>query len=150
MNVKFPLVAAFVAMLSLSGCGGGSGGGSTGGTSCNVSITVDPALKISDSSIGTGATASACSKVTVNYTGWLYDATKVDHKGVQFDSGSFAFTLGVGQVIPGFDQAVYNMKVGGTRTVEIPSRLGYGVSGSPPKIPGNTDLVFTITLTAVQ
>jgi FKBP-type peptidyl-prolyl cis-trans isomerase FkpA len=149
MNLKFPLVAAFIAMLSLSGCGGG-GGGSTASASCTASVTVDPALKISDSSVGTGATAVACSKVTVNYTGWLFDATKADHKGAQFDTGSFSFSIGAGQVIPGFEQAVVNMKVGGTRTVEIPSRLGYGTAGSPPKIPGNTDLVFTITLTAVQ
>jgi FKBP-type peptidyl-prolyl cis-trans isomerase FkpA len=87
----------------------------------------------------------------VNYTGWLYDATKADHKGTQFDSGTgLGFVLGTGAVIPGFDQGVYNMKVGGTRTVEIPSKLGYGANGAPPKIPANADLVFQITLTTVK
>jgi FKBP-type peptidyl-prolyl cis-trans isomerase FkpA len=149
MNLKFPLAAAFVAMLSLSGCGGGNSI-TVGSGACTATISVDPSLKITDNTVGTGATATACSKVTVNYTGWLYDATKTDHKGAQFDTGSFSFALSTGQVIPGFEQGVYNMKVGGTRTVEIPSKLGYGAAGSPPKIPGNTDLVFQITLAAVQ
>lgn len=147
MKLKFPLIAAFVAMLSLSACGGG---GSSGG-STNTVISVDPSLKITDNTVGTGTTAVGGSFVTVSYTGWLVDTTKADHKGAQFDSGTgLQFTVGVGQVIPGFDQATYNMKVGGTRTVEIPARLGYGAAGSPPKIPANADLVFQITLTAVR
>jgi FKBP-type peptidyl-prolyl cis-trans isomerase FkpA len=147
MKLKYPLIAAFVAMLSLSACGGGGSG--SGGT-INTVISVDPALKITDNTVGTGTTAVGGSFVTVTYTGWLLDPTKADHKGTQFDTGSFQFTVGAGQVIPGFDQAVYNMKVGGTRTVEIPSRLGYGATGSPPKIPANADLVFQIALTAVK
>jgi FKBP-type peptidyl-prolyl cis-trans isomerase FkpA len=147
MKLKFALVAAFVAVLGLSGCGGG--GSSTASNSCT--ITVDPSLKISDSTVGTGTTAICGSSVLVNYTGWLYDATKADHKGTQFDSGTgFAFVMGTGGVIPGFEQAVNNMKVGGTRTVEIPSKLGYGANGAPPKIPANADLVFQITLTTVK
>jgi FKBP-type peptidyl-prolyl cis-trans isomerase FkpA len=148
MKLKFALVAAFVAVLGLSGCGGG-GGGSTASTAC--SITVDPSLKITDNTVGTGATAICGSSVLVNYTGWLYDATKSDHKGTQFDTGTgFPLVLGAGTVIPGFEQGVYNMKVGGTRTVEIPSKLGYGAGGSGTKIPPNADLVFQITLTAVK
>lgn len=147
MKLKYPLIAAFVAMLSLSACGGGGSGGGT----INTVISVDPSLKITDNAVGTGTTAVGGSYVTVSYTGWLLDPTKADHKGTQFDSGTgLQFTVGAGQVIPGFEQAVYNMKVGGTRTVEIPSRLGYGATGSPPKIPANADLVFQITLTAVK
>jgi FKBP-type peptidyl-prolyl cis-trans isomerase FkpA len=147
MKMKFPLVAAFVVLLGLSGCGGGSG--STASNACT--ITVDPSLKIVDNTAGTGAAAICSSSVVVNYTGWLYDASKADHKGTQFDAGTgYAFVLGAGRVIPGFEQGVYNMKVGGTRTVEIPSKLGYGAAGSPPAIPGNADLVFQITLTAVK
>jgi FKBP-type peptidyl-prolyl cis-trans isomerase FkpA len=148
MKLKYPLAAAFVAILSLSGCGGGST--SNGSTSCPATITVDAALKITADTPGTGAVAAACSNATVTYTGWLYDATKTGHKGTQFDTGSFSFVVGGGKVIPGFEQAVYNMKVGGTRTVEIPARLGYGAAGSPPSIPANADLVFQITLNAVQ
>jgi FKBP-type peptidyl-prolyl cis-trans isomerase FkpA len=149
MKLKLPLIAAFVATLSLSACGGG-GSDSAASASCTYTITVDPSLKITDNTVGSGATVAACSKVTLTYTGWLYDATKTDHKGTQFDSGSFSYVLGSGQLIPGFEQALYNMKQGGTRTVEIPSKLGYGAAGSPPKIPANADLVFQITMNSVQ
>jgi FKBP-type peptidyl-prolyl cis-trans isomerase FkpA len=149
MKLKFALVAAFVAVLGLSGCGGGGSGSSTASAACT--ITVDPSLKITDNTVGTGATAICGSSVLVNYTGWLYDATKADHKGTQFDTGTgFPFVLGTGAVIPGFDQGVYNMKVGGTRTLEIPSKLAYGAAGRAPTIPANADLVFQITLTAVK
>jgi FKBP-type peptidyl-prolyl cis-trans isomerase FkpA len=146
MKLKFPLIAAFVAMLSLSACGSGSSNSSS-----TYAITVDPSLKITDNTLGTGTVAMGGNNVTVSYTGWLVDTTKADHKGAQFDTGTgFQFNEGAHQVIPGFEQAVYNMKVGGTRTVEIPSKLAYGAAGSPPKIPANADLVFQITLTAVQ
>jgi FKBP-type peptidyl-prolyl cis-trans isomerase FkpA len=148
MKLKFPLIAAFVAMLSLSACGSGSGSSNSSST---YAITVDPSLKITDNTLGTGTVAMGGNNVTVSYTGWLVDTTKADHKGAQFDTGTgFQFNEGAHQVIPGFEQAVYNMKVGGTRTVEIPSKLAYGTAGSPPKIPANADLVFQITLTAVQ
>lgn len=146
MKLKFPLVAAFAAMLSLTACGGGSSGNSAP----TYSIVVDPSLKITDNVVGAGATAAAGKTAAVGYTGWLYDATKADHKGTQFESGTFSLVVGAHEAIPGFEQAVYNMKVGGKRTVEIPSKLGYGAAGSPPKIPANADLVFEITLTAVK
>lgn len=149
MKLKYPLVAAFVVMLGLSGCGGGgSSSGDTASHSCT--ITVDPSLKITDNTVGTGATAICGSSVLVDYTGWVYDASKADHKGAQFDSGTgFAVVLGSGRVIPGFEQAIYNMKVGGTRTVEIPAKLAYG-SQAVGTIPANSDLVFQLKLTAVK
>src|SRR5205814_9550604 len=68
---------------------------------------------------GTGADATTGALVTVNYTGWLYDAAKLDGKGLQFDTSvgatPFAFTLGVGQVIRGWDEGVAGMKGGGLR-----------------------------------
>jgi FKBP-type peptidyl-prolyl cis-trans isomerase FkpA len=99
--------------------------------------------------LGTGLDATNGKVVTVSYTGWLYSATASDNKGSQFDTGSFSFTLGAGQVISGFDQGVLGMKVGGKRTLLIPSSMGYGASGSG-SIPPNAGLVFEVTLTAVQ
>jgi FKBP-type peptidyl-prolyl cis-trans isomerase FkpA len=147
MKLKFPLIAACAAMLSLTACGGG--GSDAAAPSYN--IVVDSSLKITDNTVGTGTVAAAGKTAVVNYTGWLYDATKADHKGKQFDSGTgLSFVVGGGRLIAGFEQATYNMKVGGKRTVEIPAKLGYGAGGNPPIIPGNTDLVFEIVLTNVQ
>ena len=91
--------------------------------------------------------------VSVNYTGWLYDASKTDNKGTQFDTsigrGVFSFLLGGGQVIAGWDQGVPGMKVGGSRRLVIPPSLGYGASANGP-IPGNSTLVFDVSLVAVQ
>ncbi|KAH7648521.1 immunophilin FKBP-type peptidyl-prolyl cis-trans isomerase [Cryptosporidium bovis] len=80
------------------------------------------------------------SKVNVKYEGRLAKT------GKKFDSGTLTFTVGSGQVVPGFDQGVKGMIVTETRRVFIPSKLGYGVRGCPPVIPKNADLVFEITL----
>ena len=138
-------VAAFVTVLSLAGCGGGGGGSS----SSTVAVANPAQFTATDVVVGTGATASTGKTATVTYTGWLYSATAADHKGTQFDSGSFSFVLGQGQVIQGFDQGVTGMLVGGKRTLLIPSSMGYGASGNG-SIPPNAGLVFDITLTAVQ
>jgi FKBP-type peptidyl-prolyl cis-trans isomerase FkpA len=104
--------------------------------------------------VGTGADATAGKRVTVNYTGWLYDATKADNKGTQFDTsvgrGSFSFTLGAGTVIKGFDQGVTGMKVGGQRRIVIPPSLAYGTTGAGTAIPPNATLVFDVELVDVQ
>lgn len=100
-----------------------------------------------DVTIGTGAEAKTGDKVKVNYTGHLL-ATNFT-----FDSSvgkqPFAFELGKGAVIKGWDQGVVGMKVGGKRKLTIPSRLAYGDAGSPPKIPGKATLVFDIELLSV-
>lgn len=146
MTFKFPLIAAFVAMLSLTACGGGGGGSSNGGTTASSPA----ALTRTDISVGTGAEAVAGKTVTVNYTGWLYNATAADFKGARFDTGtSFSFQMGEKRVIPGFEQGVQGMKVGGKRTILIPASLGYGAAGAPG-IPGNAGLVFEVELTKVQ
>jgi FKBP-type peptidyl-prolyl cis-trans isomerase FkpA len=144
MNLKLPLVAAFVAVLSLSACGGGGGGSSSG-----VTVANPAAFTKTDTVLGTGTEATTGKTVTVTYSGWLYSATASDNKGAQFDAGTFSFTLGSGQVISGFDQGVLGMKVGGKRTLLIPSSMGYGSTGSG-SIPPNAGLVFEVTLTAVQ
>nr|WP_314543402.1 FKBP-type peptidyl-prolyl cis-trans isomerase [uncultured Massilia sp.] len=145
MKLKFPLVAAFAAILSLSACGGGGDGDSSGG----VVVANPVALTRTDTVVGTGAEAVEKKAATVTYTGWLYSATTADHKGSKFDSGTFTFTVGAGSVIKGFDQGVQGMKVGGKRTVLIPSSLGYGAAGQG-SIPPNAGLVFDIELTAVK
>jgi peptidylprolyl isomerase len=94
---------------------------------------------------GTGAEAKAGDTVTVNYVGVLYKG------GKEFDaswkrSEPFTFALGKGQVIPGWDQGVAGMKVGGRRELIIPSELAYGKRGSPPTIPPNAPLVFVVDL----
>jgi FKBP-type peptidyl-prolyl cis-trans isomerase FkpA len=141
MKLKYPLIAAFVAMLSLTACGGG-------GSSNNPSVFSPATLSTTDTLVGTGTVAANGKTVTVTYTGWLYVETG-DHKGAQFDSGSFSFLLGAGQVVPGFDQGVVGMKVGGKRTIIMPASLGYGASGRG-SIPPNSGLVFDVQLTAVQ
>jgi len=109
--------------------------------------------KQTDVLIGTGAEANTGSVVSVMYTGWLYDASKLDGKGAQFDTSvggdPFAFTLGVGEVIKGWDQGVTGMKVGGLRRLVIPPSLAYGAVRFGP-IPPDATLVFDIELTNVQ
>ncbi len=102
-------------------------------------------LVIKDLIKGTGTEAKAGDTVTVNYVGVLYKG------GKEFDASwkrnePFSFTLGRGQVIPGWDQGVAGMKVGGRRELIIPSALAYGVKGSPPTIPANAPLVFVVDL----
>jgi peptidylprolyl isomerase len=104
---------------------------------------------------GTGTAIVAGKVVTVNYTGWLYDGTRPNFKGVQFDSslatGRTPLTVNVGAtsgantVIPGFNTALIGMLVGGSRTVIIPPDQGYGAAGSG-SVPGNATLVFDITV----
>lgn len=96
---------------------------------------------------GTGAECKEGDKVKVHYTGRLL---KTNFK---FDSSvgktPFEFTLGKGEVIKGWDQGVVGMKVGGKRKLTIPSKLGYGDDGSPPKIPGKATLVFDVELVEI-
>ena len=90
--------------------------------------------------------------MTVAYTGWLYDTSKPNGKGNQFDSSAaYSFTLGAGQVIRGWDQGVLGMRVGGQRRLIIPPELAYGNNTPDPNsIPANATLVFDITLLNVQ
>jgi FKBP-type peptidyl-prolyl cis-trans isomerase FkpA len=112
-----------------------------------------PPFSQTDLRVGTGAVAAAGQTLTVNYTGWFYDASMPDHKGLSFDStqgkSPFTFVLGVDQVIKGWDQGVPGMQVGGVRRLVIPPSLAYGTKRSGP-IPPNTTLVFEIELLSVQ
>ena len=143
MKSKLLLTAAFSAMLALGACGGGSGGSSTPA----VQVYDVPALVKTDTVLGTGAEATATNTLTIKYTGWLYNTTKADNKGTQFDSGTI--TTPLSRLIAGWIQGVPGMKVGGKRTLVIPASLGYGAGGQGA-IPGNSALVFDIELVAVQ
>lgn len=104
-------------------------------------------MQIQDIKVGKGAEAKAGQSVTVDYTGWLTDGTKFDSS---VDSGKpFTFLLGAGKVIPGWDQGVAGMKVGGKRKLTIPPDLGYGPMGNGP-IPPNATLVFDVELLGVK
>ena len=143
----FFLTFSIVLASMLSACGGGNGSGSASATSGPT------ALQTTDTVIGTGATAVAGNTLTVNYTGWLYDASAAQNHGKQFDSSigkaPFSFKLGAGQVIAGWDQGMVGMKVGGKRTLLIPSAMGYGSSGAGGVIPPNTALVFDVELISI-
>jgi FKBP-type peptidyl-prolyl cis-trans isomerase len=118
-----------------------------------ASPTVTAPYSQTDLRVGTGADALNGSALTVNYTGWLYDASRSDQKGLQFDSSvgrsAFTFTLGAGQVIKGWEQGVQGMKAGGIRRLVIPPSLAYGATRSGV-IPANTTLLFDIELLSVQ
>ncbi|GGC95082.1 FKBP-type peptidyl-prolyl cis-trans isomerase [Undibacterium terreum] len=111
-------------------------------------------LQIIDTQVGTGKEAAANTVVTVNYTGWIYSPKADKQHGVQFDSsvgrGPFSFPLGAGRVIQGWDQGVAGMKVGGKRTLIIPSELGYGENGAGSKIPPGANLIFDVELVGVR
>ena len=105
-------------------------------------------LVVEDLVVGTGAEAASGQKVRVHYTGWLTDGKKFDSS---IDRGQpFAFQLGRGQVIKGWDQGVAGMKVGGVRKLTIPPSLGYGASGAGGAIPPNATLVFEVELLGVK
>lgn len=109
-------------------------------------------LQIQDTVAGTGASPKTGQTCVMHYTGWLYENGA---KGAKFDSSvdrgqPFAFTIGVGQVIKGWDEGVASMKVGGKRTLIIPPQLGYGARGAGRVIPPNATLLFEVELLGIQ
>ncbi|CCF96841.1 FKBP-type peptidyl-prolyl cis-trans isomerase [Ralstonia solanacearum] len=117
-----------------------------------MTITTTPSgLQYEDVTMGDGAEATAGKYVTVHYTGWLYENGQAGRK---FDSSKdrndpFAFPLGAGHVIKGWDEGVQGMKVGGTRKLIIPAELGYGARGAGGVIPPNATLLFEVDLLEV-
>jgi FKBP-type peptidyl-prolyl cis-trans isomerase FkpA len=112
-------------------------------------------LTATDVVVGQGTEARPGAKVSVHYTGWLYDHTRPDQKGTEFDSSRkhgapFSFDLGQRKVIAGWDQGVAGMKVGGQRRLVIPSDLAYGENGAGGVIPPGATLVFDVELLEVQ
>jgi FKBP-type peptidyl-prolyl cis-trans isomerase FkpA len=109
--------------------------------------TTPSGLIIEDVNVGEGAVAAVGQKVTVHYTGWLTNGTKFDSSKDRNDP--FAFPLGGGRVIKGWDEGVQGMKVGGKRKLTIPPALGYGTRGAGSVIPPNATLVFEVELLGV-
>ena len=115
-------------------------------------VTTPSGLKYVDHAVGSGTEATKGKSVNVHYTGWL---NQNGEKGSKFDSSvdrgqPFTFSLGVGMVISGWDEGVAGMKVGGKRTLFIPSKLGYGSRGAGAVIPPNADLIFDVELLGVK
>ncbi|MDB9528409.1 FKBP-type peptidyl-prolyl cis-trans isomerase [Oscillatoria sp. CS-180] len=107
-------------------------------------VTTDSGLQYEDIVEGTGAMPQAGQRVTVHYTGTLEDGTKFDSSRDR--NRPFSFTIGVGQVIKGWDEGVATMRVGGQRKLIIPPELGYGARGAGGVIPPNATLLFDVEL----
>jgi FKBP-type peptidyl-prolyl cis-trans isomerase FkpA len=123
------------------------------------SATPGPAaetLIVTDTKVGTGREATTGSTVYMHYTGWLYRPLAKHMHGRQFDSSiprgePLDFVLGTGRVIKGWDQGIVGMKVGGKRTLIIPSELAYGSRPAPGGgIPANSALIFDVELVDVK
>ena len=159
------LTAALLIAVAAAGCGGGdsttttesgAGGGQSTESTAHLTkpkVTVPKGpppkkLVVKEIKKGTGKEAKAGDEVTVQYVGVNYKS------GREFDSSwsrnePFPFQLGAGMVIPGWDQGVAGMKVGGRRELIIPPNLAYGPAGAPPAIGPNETLVFVIDLLKV-
>jgi len=103
-------------------------------------------LRVWDVVEGDSTAATAGSNVTVYYTGWL----KSDGTQFETDRTSGPNTFSLAGLIQGWQEGIPGMKPGGLRRLDIPAALAYGTAGSPPKIPGNADLVFEIKMLAVN
>ena len=118
--------------------------------------TQPQSLVAQDEVIGTGSTAVVGSKLVVQYTGKFENGTVFDTSvgkpAINCPAGvaqGFCFTLGASQVIPGWDQGLQGMKVGGKRLLIVPPSLGYGANDYGP-IPGNSTLIFEVQLLSIQ
>jgi FKBP-type peptidyl-prolyl cis-trans isomerase FkpA len=118
-----------------------------------TSPTKTPAFSHTDLKVGSGAEAVTGSVLSVHYTGWLYDPSKPDFKGAQFDSSAggdpFIFTLGSRSVIAGWDQGLVGMKVGGIRRLVIPPSYAYGAV-RVSAIPANATILFDVELISLE
>lgn len=115
-------------------------------------VALPSGTSYTDTRVGTGAVALPGVRVTVHYTGWLLTGGK---RGKKFDSSRdrnqpFTFSLGAGEVIPGWDDGVAGLKVGGARTLVVPPARGYGDEGAGADIPPGATLIFDVSLIAVQ
>jgi FKBP-type peptidyl-prolyl cis-trans isomerase FkpA len=159
----FSLLLACACAVTLNACKAESTASKTPNTSTQATSTKENTamtntvteLQKIDTQVGTGREAEAGFNVTVHYTGWLYEAAAEGHKGKKFDSSldrnqPFNFFLGGGQVIQGWDEGFAGMKIGGKRTLVIPSEMGYGARGAGGAIPPNAALIFDVELLDVK
>ena len=125
----------------------------TAGSAPSTNMPTEPVkeLMMKDEVAGTGATVASGDRVTVNYVGALTNGTIFDASANHPETaGGFTFTLGVGQVIRGWDQGIVGMKEGGKRTLAIPASLAYGSQAVGEVIPANSDLIFQVELLKVE
>ena len=146
--INYTLAALLIVAIAVVAAGCNSDGNSNPNDPSQVKIE----FTVTDLVVGTGNPAAAGNSVTVNYTGWLYNGGNPESKGTQFDTNvgpggtPFPVTIGRSQVIPGFQQGIIGMRVGGKRRVYIPTELAYGPAGAGGVIPPNAALVFEIEL----
>jgi FKBP-type peptidyl-prolyl cis-trans isomerase len=144
------MIGWFLALF-IAGCGGQT---DEGGQPASMPDSGISSLQTTDVKVGTGPEARKGATVRVHYTGWLYDQNAADKRGRQFDSSRdrepFEFPLGGGQVIPGWDEGVAGMKVGGVRVLTVPPSMGYGSQGAGGVIPPNATLIFEVELLGVS
>jgi len=114
----------------------------------NGEVTTPSGLKYVDIVEGTGASPKRGERVTVHYTGTLENGKKFDSSVDRAEP--FPFTIGVGEVIKGWDEGVMTMKIGGKRKLIIPPDLGYGARGAGGVIPPNATLIFEVELLGVK
>jgi len=107
-------------------------------------------LQCIDLKVGTGAPAQSGNAVSVQYTGWFAATGKEFDSSYDHGGKPIQVTIGQGQVIKGFEEGLVGTQVGGTRRLIIPGDLGYGPTGSPPRIPANATLIFDITVVSIS
>jgi FKBP-type peptidyl-prolyl cis-trans isomerase len=118
-----------------------------------VNVPSGPApstLQVKDIIKGKGPAAKPGDQLSVQYVGVLYKNGKEFDSSWSRNAQPFAFQLGAGQVIPGWDKGVKGMRVGGRRELIIPARLAYGPQGQPPTIPPDAPLLFVIDLAGIS
>lgn len=147
-----PVVAVCVLALFAGACGKKE----ESAKSAPAAAAVAPPTELQKTDIvkGTGEGVSLGQVAVVHYTGWLFDGSAPEQKGKKFDSSRdrgepFAFTVGAGRVIRGWEEGVQGMQAGGQRRLVIPPGLGYGDGGGGPIPPGAT-LVFDVELLAIR
>ena len=144
-------------VIAIVGCSKGTSGTKTSGTNGSSGSAASGGnqakdisrLRTRDVKKGAGAKAKKGNALTVEYTGWLVDGTEFDSSK---DSGKpLKFTLGSKEVIPGWDEGMVGMQVGGKRMISVPSAKGYGAKGTPDgKIPPNAGLIFQVELLKIE
>ncbi|PSP18867.1 MAG: peptidylprolyl isomerase [Cyanobacteria bacterium QS_8_64_29] len=111
-------------------------------------VTTDSGLKYVDIRQGDGPSPEPGQTVVVHYTGTLSDGTQFDSSRER--NNPFSFKLGANQVVPGWEEGVATMRVGGRRELIIPPELGYGESGASSIIPPNATLIFDVELLEIK
>jgi FKBP-type peptidyl-prolyl cis-trans isomerase FkpA len=149
--------SVFIALLCASAAASAQSGAGQPSPPAAVAAPAAPSVQTIDQVVGRGKEATIGSTVVVNYTGWFYKPMATRQRGRKFDSSLDAgrtpldFPLGAGRVIKGWDQGVTGMKVGGKRTLIIPSELAYGKRGAGGgAIPPDSDLIFDVELLEVK